>query len=113
MSRVLTAASIAAAFAARYPRAGVIDSVNASEGKLPSVDAQAVRGFATVTGKLLWVQALDHFYEAGELIKAGDFVEMRELDANSVISRGLAKASTAVEAAAADIANKTEVKGPK
>ena len=107
MSRVLSAAALSAAFAARYSQFNVIDSISASadKGKLSTVQAQAVRGFSTVTGKLQWVKATENFYEAGELVKAGDFVEMRELDANAVIARGFAVASTAEAAAQADAAN--------
>jgi len=113
MSRAHSAPALSAAFAARYPQSNVLESLSASadKGTLSAVQAQAVRGFSTVTGKLQWVKATENFYEAGELIKAGDFVEMRELDANAVISRNFAVASTAEEAAQA--ASAADAKGGK
>lgn len=101
MKRVLTAAALATAFAARYPQAGVIDNLSAGEEAVGSLEAQAARSFNQVGGKLKWVKCTEHFREAGEVIEPGEFVQMREHDANGVVNARRAVFATDEEVAAA------------
>lgn len=38
----------------------------------------AVKSFATSTGTLVWVKATDTFFEAGEHVNIGDYVQVKE-----------------------------------
>ena len=105
MSRIIAAAAIAAGFAARYPsHSGTLESLEAgaAKGKLPSVEAGAVKGFSAVSGKLQWVRAKEHFYVSGEIVQSGDFVQVQERDARTLINSHQAEEATqeAVDAAA-------------
>lgn len=97
MSRILSAALIAGNFSARYPsaapaQAGQVDSISASadSGQVDSIQASAFKGFAAVAGKLQWVQALEHFFQAGSLILKDDFVQVVEEDAKRLFAAGRA-----------------------
>ena len=82
--RVITAAYLATAFAARYPNPGgdsalpgVIPSIDAGAGKVDAVEAAAIRPGSTPQGKLQWVRATGgHFLVAGELVKEGEYVQL-------------------------------------
>jgi hypothetical protein len=101
MSKLITDASLAAKFASRYPSSGVLDSVSASAGKVASVEAAGVRPFAAV-GKLVVIKAVEHFFVAGEVISAGDLVEVSERDAANIVASGRAVEATADDISAAD-----------
>lgn len=103
-----TLESLNSAFAARYPLAqgGTVDSINASAekaeagGTVESLQAAgAVRGFAAVSGLLQWVKATDNFYQGGELIQTGDYVQVQESDARTLRRTGRAVDATDQEVA--------------
>ena len=79
MPQILSAVALAFAFQARYPNAALpanIDQLTAEEGEVESISAMAVRGYQTMSGPLQWVRAIDNFFEAGEIVQIGDFVEV-------------------------------------
>ena len=109
---ILTFNSLSSAFASRYPNAkgGTVDSISASAepgGSVASIQAAgAVRGFAAVSGPLVWVKATDHFYAgSGELIQAGDFLQVQEPEAR--ILRRLGRAVDATDQEVADASRPT------
>lgn len=108
--KVLTAVALAASFADRFPNAqpGVLKSLDASaeSGTVDSIQAAAVKGFASVSGKLVWVKATEHFYQSGELIQAGDFVQVEDNDARRLINVGRAEYASDEQVAAAQSAPK-------
>jgi hypothetical protein len=110
-----TAQSIAERFAARYPQAGLVASIEAGAGKAEKLEAAAsVKGFADVSGKLQWVKAVDgHFLHAGELIKEGDYVQLQANVAKRLINNGQAEAATDADVAAAQADADAAPKGKK
>lgn len=103
MPRILSATALNAVFAARFPRAGTVDSLAASAeqpGQVDSLEAMAVRS-ASATGKQQWVKATEHFYVQGEPVLAGDFAQVSDQEAASLIHRNMATAATDEEVAAA------------
>ncbi len=108
---IRTLESLQSAFAARYPQGGQVDSISASAegGTVASIQAAgAVRGFAAVSGPLQWVRATDHFYQGGELIQAGDFVQVQDSDARSLRRTG--RAVDATDQEVADASRPTKAK---
>lgn len=103
-------------FASRFPnsrrvprgQSGNVDSLSASAeaGSLDTVQAMAVKGFAAVSGKLVWVRAKQHFYQNFEIISAGDFVQIPEDDAKRLVNAGKAEMATDADVAAAQKASK-------
>ena len=102
MIRIHTAATLAAAFQSRYPTAATdrLASLDAA-AELDSVEAMAVRGFASVSSKLVWVRATSHFFVNGEFVSDGDYVELEGSEAHALLRREQALPATAEEAAAA------------
>lgn len=112
MAKVLSAAFIAGAFAAAHPQAGVIDSLEAGAGKVPSVEAAAIRTTALPPGKLQYVRATSHFFVAGELVKEGDYVQVQKDIATRLIRNDQAVAVTDDEVRQAE-AEEAAPKGKK
>jgi hypothetical protein len=111
MSKVITSTSLAESFSARYPNAtssGVIDAIAASakSGQVDSIQAGSVKGFAVVSGKLQWVKAVEHFYQSGELIQIGDFVQVQIEDATRLKNAAKAEFATDAEVTAAQSVKK-------
>ncbi len=100
--KLTTIASLNASYNARYPATGVLDSVSASgdTGKLPHVEAAAFRPFAAVGGTKV-IRAIEHFKVAGQVITAGNLVEVSEADAVRIIGFGRAEYATPEEIASA------------
>lgn len=117
MAKYLTLAALAAG----VPRSGTLDALSASTEpfhdyvadhkdetvqKIDSLQAMAVRGFASVSGNLKWVKATQHFYVAFEPITAGDLLQIPEKDAAGLVRDGKAVYATDDEIAAAQKATK-------
>lgn len=91
--QILSAAFLTAALAARYPNpapeavGGTID-ISASEENIGTVQAAAVRGFQANPGKLEWVRANEHFFEAGEIVHRGDYVQLKADVAKALSASG-------------------------
>lgn len=102
MSRIISAVALAAAFTARYPNteSGTVD-ISASAEPVPEIQASAVRGFAATAGPLQWVKATTHFFQGGELIQEGDYVQVQELDAKRLVASERAELATDEDVAAA------------
>jgi len=103
-----SAESLVQGIAARLPQSGKLDSIGAAadEEKVLTLEAAAVRGFASLQTKLVWVKAQESFMAAGEPIPVGGFVQLPEADANLVIRHKQAVAATEEEAAKAQKASK-------
>lgn len=109
MSRTITDSQIQGDFNARYPSAtqpGQVDSISASgdPGQVDSIQASSFKGFAAVAGKLQWVQAIEHFFQKGELILKDDFVQVIEEDARRLFAAGRAMFATDAQVAQAQTA---------
>ncbi|HZL20536.1 MAG TPA: hypothetical protein VFG23_22585 [Polyangia bacterium] len=104
MSKLITLATLSAGYEARYPSSGVLESVSAAagkgNGKLAAVEAAAFRPFAAVGGTKV-IKATEHFKVAGQVITAGNLVEVSERDAARIIGYGRAVEATPAEIAAA------------
>jgi hypothetical protein len=104
MSKLLTLAASAAAFGARYPNAGVIDSapvaLQASEDATIDVQAAAFRGYTT-GDKTVYVKAQTHFFVAGDVVSKGDVIEVTESEARYLKSCNKAVRATDEEVGAA------------
>ena len=108
MARFITAAALTTSFNKRNPaptQPAVIADLQAS-GTVDKLEAQAVRGYSQVSGKLQYVKASEHFFVAGELIQAGDYVEVTEDDAKRLRNAGRAEYATTEEVGAAQKAAK-------
>lgn len=94
--RLHTHNSISAAFVARFPEAGKLESVSAAsaQGQLETVQAAGFRPFSAVSGALKIVKASNHFFVAGSLVQGGDLVEVEENVAKRLIANGQAVAAT-------------------
>lgn len=102
MSKIVSAALLAATLNARYPNAGGhVESISASAGKVENVEASAVRGFTAPSGSLQYVKATEAFYQEGELINVNDFVQVSEVDARNLERMGRATFATDAEVAEA------------
>lgn len=107
MSKILTAAAIAASYEARHPaQAGIIENLAASGDTVAGLQAAAVRPYAVPTGKLVYVKALEHFYVAGELVQIGDYVQVSEKESRGLVNIGRAEIATDEDVAAASQAKK-------
>ena len=111
MPKFISAVLLGSALASRFPNAGAagtIDSLSASAaaGTLDGVQAMAIKGFAAVSGKLVWVRAKEHFYQNFEIIAAGDFVQVPEDDAKRLVNVGKADFASDADVAAAQKATK-------
>ena len=110
MAKLHSAESLATAFATRFPNAGkpqlegnipaVFASAAPEAGTLDNVQAMAIRGFETVSGKLVWVRAKTHFFQNFQTIPAGDLVQVPESDAKGLVRNGMAEVVTDDEVAA-------------
>jgi hypothetical protein len=101
------AATLAAAYAARYastspnePVGAIVDLAAAAE-TLDTVQAASVRSFSQPTDKLVFVRAKEGFLEAGEHIFVGDYVEVKESVAKMLVARGAADFASEAEVAEA------------
>lgn len=98
--RVLSAALVSAAFAARYPNhapdavGGTIESINAAEENAGSIQAAAVVGFQSNPGKLEWVKANEHFLASGQIVHKGDYVQLKQDTAKMLVANGRAEIVT-------------------
>lgn len=72
----------------------------------------AVIGFQSSTGTLLWVKAKENFFEAGQHVLVGDYVEVKEGVANWLQSLDRAVIVEESEVEAAALAKKTKTKKP-
>ena len=115
--KIISAGIILAALAARYPANAVPGDVSlsaaAEPGQLTSVDAAAVQGYNPVSGPLKWVKATENFTVAGTLTVVGDYVEVREKDANWLVSQNRAVVVPYAEVEEASLGSRTQVKGSK
>ena len=84
-------------YAKSLSEAGTVASLSASAGKLDKVEAMAVRGFSAGTAKLVWVKALDIFLASGELVRAGDYLQLTDGEAANLVNRLMAKFATEAE----------------
>lgn len=102
---VRTADQLLGSFSSRFnnaPLPGTVDlSASGEETKVDSIQAMAVKGFAQVSGPLQFVKASDHFYAAGEMVFAGDYVQLTQQDADLLVKAGRAEYATDEEVAKA------------
>ncbi len=98
MSRIISAAVLGAAFAARNPS-------TETGGRLASVEAQAMKGLSSMT-TTRWVKATEHFFVKGEIVCSGDLVEVTEDDAKRLIRDDQAVAVTDEDLASAQKSSK-------
>lgn len=117
--RLITAAVLSAAFNARHPHSvegGTVDlAASAETGSrsetVDSIQAQAMRSYSQVSGPLAKIKATEHFYVAGELIMAGDIVEVTDSDAKIIVNAGRAEFATDEDVAAATAETQKAAKG--
>lgn len=92
---LITIAALGAAFSARYPNAGTVNlEASVAEPGIVAVEAAAFRGFSSGSSKIVPVKALENFFVAGQVIAAGDIVEVPEPDANYLCRQGQASFAT-------------------
>ncbi len=121
MAKLHSATDLDAAFAARFPHAGkpgyegdipalFANAAKPESGVVDSVQAMAIRGFETVSGKLVWVRAKSHFYQKFETIPAGDLVQIPESDAKGLVRSGVAELVSDADVAAERAKNQKAAK---
>ena len=110
-----TAETLVAKYSKKYPQpslelqAGAAtqsERVDPDYGGEPiEIQAAGVHGFSSA-GKLQYVKASDHFLVGGEVIQQGEYVQLPEADARSLVAAGRAELATDDDVAAAQKASK-------
>jgi len=102
MSKLITLAATASAFATRYPHPGMADLQAAAGKDTVDVQASAFRGFTT-GDKLVCVKAETLFYVSGQEqpVSIGDVVEVTEAESRYLKMTNKALLATPAEIAAA------------